>query len=321
MSTRNVSSGLHHVTAITSDPQRNVDFYTKTLGLRLVKLTVNFDDPSSYHFYYGDASGRPGTILTFFAWPGAYPARHGKRSVYATAFTVPAGSLGWWENHLTAVGVEVSREGERYGQKVLSFVDPDGMALELIESATEQLADVWEGSPIGIENAIVGFHSVTLGLDSLEATSRVLTELLGFVRGENVVDGSTRVRFTSTSEIAGVVDLLHIPDAERATTGVGGVHHVAFRAADDESQLEFQDSVRSAGLNVSPVLDRSYFHSIYFREPGGVLFEIATDAPGFTVDEPLETLGTTLKLPHWMESQRAIIEARVRPLELPKKSA
>jgi glyoxalase family protein len=310
-------SGLHHVTAICSDAQKNLDFYCGTLGLRLVKLTVNFDDPFAYHLYYGDEIGRPGTILTFFAWNGASPAKHGNRSVAATAFAVPVGALDWWKSYLTSKNIAWTTPPARWGEEVIQFQDFDGLQLEIIASLRAETGMAWQNGGVPAEAAIRGFHSVTIAAEGTENTAQLLTGTMGFKASEtpSLLEPS-RFRFEAGQGIGGIVDVACLPDAPRATTGAGGVHHVAFRVADDAAQTRFRVELVRAGFNASPVMDRSYFHSIYFREPGGVLFEIATDSPGFTVDESVERLGALLQLPTQLESYRAQIEARLAPLQL-----
>lgn len=305
-------SGLHHVTAICSDAQTNLDFYCGVLGLRLVKLTVNFDDPFAYHLYYGDELGRPGTLLTFFAWGAGEKSRHGNKSVEATAFAVPLGALGWWQNHLAAGNIAFTNPPARFGENLLQFHDGDGLRLEIIESERAAGGLAWENGPIPAPYAIRGLHSVTIAAEATARTAHVLTRTLGFKAHENPsLLEANRLRFEGGNGIGAVVDVACLPDAPRATGGAGGVHHIAFRTAGDAEQLRLHVLLEREGLNVSPVMDRSYFRSIYFREPGGVLFEIATDTPGFTFDESAQNLGTTLQLPPQLQLYRAQIEARV----------
>ena len=289
--------GLHHITAIASDPQRTLDFYTKVLGLRLVKLTINFDDPGTYHFYFGDEAGRPGTILTFFPWPGASKGRPGAGQATVVPFAV--GSLTGWPEKLAHAGSRVSEPMERFGATVLLFEDPDGMQLELVAS----------GGGNG-SSAITGFAGVTLSEQGYESTARLLTDVFGYT-----LIGSEANRFRYSSSAGNYVDLLCQPDSRRGVMGAGTVHHVAFRAESDDIQLLWQKELSRKGYDVTPVLDRQYFHSIYFREPGGVLFEIATDPPGFATDESLADLGTHLKLPPWLEPARGDIERALPKLE------
>jgi glyoxalase family protein len=305
--------GIHHVTAITGDAQRNVDFYVGLLGLRLVKKTVNFDDPTSYHLYYGDELGRPGSVMTFFVWPGARRGRQGPGQVTATAFSVPAGSLDWWAGRLRAAGAAVEEPVSRLGDDVLPFADPEAMRLELVATARPDPREPWTGGTVPADRAIRGFHSVTLSLTGQEETARLLAGTLGFRAGPAAPD---RVRF-ETGETASVADLRSVPDAPAGEIAGGTVHHVAWRTSDDASQLEWRAVVAGAGYDVTPVLDRQYFHSIYFREPGGVLFEIATDVPGFTFDEPAAGLGSALRLPPRLEPLRAELELRLPPFSVP----
>jgi len=305
--------GIHHVTAITGDAQRNVDFYVGLLGLRLVKKTVNFDDPTSYHLYYGDELGRPGSVMTFFVWPGAPRGRQGPGQVTATAFSVPSGSLDWWAGRLREAGAAVEEPESRLGDHVLPFADPEGMRLELVAPARPDAREPWTGGTVPADRGIRGFHSVTLSLIGHEETARLLTDTLGFRAGPAAAD---RVRF-ETGETARVADLRSVPDALPGAIAAGTVHHVAWRTRDDASQLEWREIVAGAGCDVTPVLDRQYFHSIYFREPGGVLFEIATDVPGFTFDEPAGRLGSALRLPPRLEPLRAELEPLLPPFTVP----
>jgi glyoxalase family protein len=304
--------GLHHVTAVAGDPQTNLQFYTETLGLRLVKRTVNFDDITTYHLYYGNRTGEPGTALTFFPFEGARPGRPGRGQAIATAFAVPPGSLDYWEDRLAASAAAVEERTERFGAGVLPFADPDGQPLELVE-ADSPIAP-WSDGPVPAERAIRGFFGVTLHSAEPDATANVL-ELLGFQREGSVdePDGE-RVRYVAGGDRATVVDLLR-REPPQGRPGVGTVHHVAFRAADAEEQMAWRERLSDAGQFVTPQKDRQYFESIYFREPGGILFEIATDGPGFTVDESVETLGSELKLPPWLEDDREGIEGALPPLD------
>ncbi len=304
-------AGLHHVTAIASDPQRNLDFYTLVLGLRLVKRTINFDDPGTYHFYFGDDVGTPGTILTFFPWPHAAKGRVGAGEVIATAFSVPIGSLPFWIERLNGRKTAFT-ESVRFGSRVLSLRDPDGMGIELIENseAAANSAPRYADVPPGC--AIQGFYGVTLLERSLELTEPVL-QTMGFAR---VAEEESVVRFAPAGDARGrYLDVKIDAKAARGSMGAGTVHHIAFRNTDDVAQAEWRKTL-SRALSVTPVQDRTYFHSIYFREPGGVLFEMATDNPGFLIDESIETLGETLCIPEWYEPMRADIEARLTPITL-----
>ncbi len=312
--------GIHHITAITADAQKNIDFYTGILGLRLVKLTVNFDDPSSYHLYYGDELGRPGTILTFFAWPGAFGGKVGPPQVTVTGFAVPMGAIEYWTNRLQEKGVGYKRSPDRFGERVLSFADPDGMQLEIIGSAEAvgPIGKPWALGPVPVEHAIGSFHSATIAEEGYENTARLLTDVMGF---KSIGNEQNRFRYRAGAGDgrAATIDLLCTPDARHGSMGAGVVHHIAFRAADDAQQQAWHAEIAGRGLNVSPVMDRTYFHSIYYREPGGVLFEIATDNPGFTADESPADLGKRLMLPPWLEPHRKAIEAAVPPVRLPGK--
>ncbi|HEX3130159.1 MAG TPA: ring-cleaving dioxygenase [Thermoanaerobaculia bacterium] len=306
--------GIHHVTAIARNPQMNVDFYAGVLGLRLVKKTVNFDDPGTYHFYYGDGQGHPGTIMTFFPWPMARLGSRGAGQATVTSFSVPEGSLGWWAERLDRMGVEHDDPRPRFDEEVLTVLDPDHLQIELVAQPGDSRTP-WDGGPVPTEHAIRGFEGVTLMEWNPEITSEVLTGLLGF---RSVSQAGDRFRFEVGAGGPGTrVDVLAKPDAPRGHVSAGTVHHVAWRTPDDAQQRAWYEEIRNRGLHVSPILDRQYFHSIYFREPGGVLFEIATDPPGFTKDEPEATLGTDLKLPPWLEPDRKRIEEVLPKIEVP----
>ncbi|MGE5608429.1 MAG: ring-cleaving dioxygenase [Bacillota bacterium] len=311
--------GIHHVTAITADAQKNIDFYCGVLGLRLVKLTVNFDDPGSYHLYYGDDLGHPGTILTFFAWADAYRGRIGPPQVTTTAFAVSPGAYAYWADRLREHGVPLQASSTRLGEQVLSFADPDGLQVEIVATTTSE-GTVAAGGAVPPEYAIRGFHGVTLAEEGYENTATLLTEVMGF-RAVGHEGNRFRYRASGNGNLATVVDLLCVPDARRGSLGAGVVHHVAFRTPDDAQQETWRQKIVHLGYNVSPVMDRNYFHSIYYREPGGVLFEIATDPPGFTVDQNAEELGTRLMLPSWLEPYRAQLEQVLPPLRLPSRHA
>lgn len=300
--------GIHHITAFASDPQRNVDFYHTVLGQRLVKTTVNFDDPGTYHLYYGDEIGTPGTIMTFFPWPNAARGTAGNGEVTAVSYTIPPTSLAYWEERLAALGVPTSRE-TRFGADVVIFADPDGMRLELIASDEPATIRHWAAGPVPAEHAIRGFYGATLWVGSVAGTAVILQNQLGY---ERVAQEGNRTRYRGASNDIGLyIDLVERPGQPRGRMGAGSVHHIAFRTVDDSEQLEYLAKLRGAGIQATPVQDRQYFHSIYFREPNGVLFEIATDAPGFYDDEPIAELGTTLKLPSWLEPRRREIEQAV----------
>jgi len=313
--------GLHHVTAIASDPQRNLDFHTGVLGLRLVKRTVNFDDPGSYHFYFGDAAGSPGTILTFFSWPHARRGSRGSGGTEAPAFAIPSTSLDYWTARLKTHHVNIEPPIERFEETVLRFSDPDGMLFELVASPGATPGNAWAGGPVPTEHAIRGFHGITLLPESIEPTARLLSETFGY---HQTGASGNRTRFTATGSTTpgAIVDLVE-PASSIAPerSGAGIVHHVAFRVPDEDHQLAIREQLVRLRFAVSPVMDRTYFRSIYFREAGGILFEIATDGPGFTADESLEELGNHLRLPTWLETSRARIGAILPALQSPPRKA
>jgi len=306
--------GLHHITAIAGDPQTNVDFYTGVLGLRLVKKTVNFDDPSTYHLYYGDGVGSPGTIMTFFPWPGVRRGVLGSGQTAATAFAIPADALDFWQRRLEESLVR-TRSFERFGVPGLAFDDGDGLRLELRASAQENDGRrPWHGSAVPAEFAIRGFDGVTLLHANGESTRQLLVKAMGF---RKLATDGNHVRYESGHGGSGTfVDLLQDPSATPGRVAGGSVHHVAFRLADDDAQSAWISRLAGAGHPTTGVRDRQYFHSVYFNEPGGVLFELATDNPGFTTDESVEELGTSLRLPPSLESRRDRIERVLPPLEL-----
>jgi glyoxalase family protein len=364
--------GIHHVTAIATDPQTNVDFYAGMLGLRLVKRTVNFDDPGTYHFYYGDETGRPGTILTFFPWPMARRGQRGTGQATVTSFSVPEGSLGWWRDRLAAQGIVYSDPEERFEEDAMVVLDPDGLMLELVAHAGADGAAPWAGGPVPERHAIRGLRSVTLAVQGYEKTAALLTGTLGFEPAGELrnrfrfqvggAGGAGATQGVSAETSAGspapgpagsagrasavtaetppeafpaalggvtvgaaagdavpgtLVDVVCSPDVAPGRVAAGTVHHVAWRVAGDAEQVKWRAALAGEGLDVTPVLDRQYFHSIYFREPGGVLFEIATDAPGFGLDEPVATLGESLKLPPWLEPHRERIAGVLPPISMP----
>ena len=305
--------GIHHVTAIASNPAANAAFYTQVLGLRLVKKTVNFDDPSTYHLYYGDDAGSPGTILTFFPWPDARRGTPGVGQVTGFAFRVRVGSLSFWRKHLENAGLAIADEGARFGERFIGIQDPDKFVVELIETADAASTTPARGATIPPEHALCGFHGATLSLEAQEQTGAVLTNLMG--AGLESSEGNCFRYTLGDGPGRARIDLLCLPAGRWGTGGTGTVHHIAWRTPDDASQVAARTELVSAGLNVSPVIDRNYFHSIYYREPGGVLFEIATDPPGFAVDESPDTLGSKLMLPEWLESHRPALEATLPPLK------
>ncbi len=308
--------GIHHVTAIAGDPQKNLDFYSKILGLRLVKQTVNYDDPGTYHLYYGDETGRPGTILTFFPWPGARKGQRGTGQVTVTSFSVPEESFNYWTERFKKTGVVFEEPVKRFDEEAMTLFDPDGMVLELVSSSEAKELSVWKESPIPPEFAIRGFNGVKITVEGYESTVSLLTQTLGF---SYVQERGNIFRYQARKGDAGIIiDVECLPYSSRGRVAVGSVHHVAWRVAENEDQKVLRKQLAGLGYNVTPVIDRNYFHSIYFREPGGVLFEIATDLPGFGVDESRDKLGTKLQLPNWLEPNREKIEKFLPPLRLPK---
>ncbi|HWD00376.1 MAG TPA: ring-cleaving dioxygenase [Candidatus Sulfopaludibacter sp.] len=305
--------GIHHVTAIAGDPQKNLDFYSGVLGLRLVKLTVNFDDPGTYHLYYGDGAGHPGTIITFFPWASAPRGRYGNGLVTETAFAIPEQALDFWTARFTERNVAFE-SSERFGEKLISVTDPDGLKIELIATATAPDDRAWQSGPVPLEFAIRGFHSATLSEADHRATATLLTDTMGF---KLVAEDANRFRYAVDSgQPANLVDIVRAPEQRQGRVLVGTVHHIAWRTPDDAQQLEWLGELSRLEYGVSPVMDRKYFHSIYYREPGNILFEIATDPPGFAVDEAAETLGSHLVLPSWLESDRPRLETVLPRLRL-----
>ncbi|HRP55023.1 ring-cleaving dioxygenase [Agriterribacter sp.] len=298
--------GLHHITAIAADAKRNYDFYTKVLGLRMVKKTVNFDDPGTYHFYFGDEKGTPGTILTFFPWEGIGPGRTGVGMATDIGYSVPENSFAFWADRFKKFNIKYSEPAERFGEQYLSFRDPDGLNIDLIVSNTEDIRKSWETEEVKADAAIKGFHSVTLTLKSVNATAEILTGVLGY---KLLKQDGNRYRFiTDAIESAAIVDIIELPQSPSGYNAAGTNHHIAFRVKDDDILMDYREKIAAKGLSITPKIDRDYFFSLYFREPGGVLFELATDNPGFTKDEPLNELGTNLKLPKQYEPSRAEIE-------------
>jgi glyoxalase family protein len=312
--------GIHHVTAIAGDPQANLDFYAGILGLRLVKLTVNFDDPGTYHLYYGDGQGHPGTILTFFPWPGARRGRIGTGQVTVISFavpeTMPGIALDFWERYLRQHNVNCKRDYSLLGEPLLALSDPDGLQLELVGTPHADPDRAWTHGPVPSEFAIRGFHHVALAEEGYEQTAALLTETMGF---RLIESKENRFRYAvpgSEGQAGTMVDVLCTPAGRPGLVSVGTVHHVAWRTPTDEQQAEWRKALGT--FNVTPIIDRKYFHSIYFREHGGVLFEIATDPPGFAIDEPAEALGSHLVLPAWLEPHRAELEEILPKLRLPQ---
>lgn len=298
--------GLHHITAIADNAQRNFDFYTRVLGLRMVKRTVNFDDPGTYHFYYGNEQGSPGTILTFFPWEGIGKGVPGTGMATEISYSVNKESLEFWESRLRNFNIIPGEKTERFGEIYLPFIDPDGLQLTLVTPVAFDERTGWQTEEVKTENATKGFYNVTLTLRKIEPTAKVLTDILGY---RLLLQEGNRYRFTTDGvSTANMIDVLEEPSGKAGTNTAGTNHHIAFRVSDENTQMAYREKVLEKGLQITPKIDRDYFFSLYFREPGGVLFEIATDNPGFTVDEPLSDLGSTLKLPKQYESSRKEIE-------------
>ena len=331
--------GIHHITAIAGNPQKNIDFYTSFLGLRLVKLTVNFDDPQTYHFYYGDNIGRPGTILTFFPWQTMPKGFRGTGQVITTSFLIPENSIEYWINRLKKQKISYTGPAKRFDnneEQIITLYDPDGMEIELVahKDAETRKDHVWRRGPIPEEYATRGFYSATISLEGYERTADLLTENMGFSKTKNegnrfrfeIKDkekemdyfyGNKQKRELNLLNSPSKVDLVCLPYTQRGSMGVGTVHHIAWRTPTDESQLEMRKKIVDRGLDATPVIDRRYFHSVYFREPGGILFEIATDPPGFMIDQKEEELGQKLLLPEWLESGRKYLEQVLPKISAP----
>lgn len=302
--------GLHHVTAIAGNAKRNYDFYTKTMGMRFIKKTVNFDDPSTYHLYYGNYKAEPGTAWTFFPNEGIPQGRRGTGQATEVGFSVPEGSLEFWVKHLDSQGIIYNKPAERFGIKYLSLIDPDGLKIELNEVNENRMGNPNE--TIGDEFALRGFSGVTLTVRDRKPTESILTELLDY---ELVDNNANRFWYKSKNiQTADRIEIVELPNEGRGHVSNGSVHHVAFRVKDDTNLLALRENIVSAGHEITPMIDRNYFHSLYFREPNGILFEIATDTPGFTVDEPLESLGVSLKLPSKYEKYRQQITENLQEL-------
>ena len=298
--------GLHHITAIAGDAQRNHDFYTKVLGLRMVKKTVNFDDPQTYHFYYGDETGSAGTILTFFPWKNVRQGKDGSGMATEIGYSVPTGSLDFWKKRFEERGVTHFQITAKFGERKLPFQDPDGLKLSLIETAHHDDRSGWKTDEVGLDVAIKGIHTVVLTLNNINATAKILTEVFGYKSLKT--EGNLHRFKTDSVANAALVDLLELPNAPRGINAGGTNHHVAFRVRDEETLMAFREKVLGQGLQITEKINRDYFFSLYFREPGGVLFEIATDNPGFATDETLEELGSSLQLPTRYEPIREKLE-------------
>jgi len=311
-----LSPGIHHITAIASDPQKNLDFYAGVLGLRLLKRTVNFDDPTTYHFYFGNGIGSPGSILTFFPWPEARRGRQGAGQAAVTSFAILPSAVGFWIERFIRYQVEFEHPKSRFDdERIIGFRDSDGFLGELVAHPAAEAAEGWSGFGVPLEHSIRGVYSVTLWQESCDLTGKLLTDTLGF---RPMREQASIFRYGSVNGgIGSIVDLRCVPGLWPGVMGAGTVHHIAFRAPDAASQASVREELVQLGYNVSPQLDRVYFRSVYFREPGGILFEIATDPPGFTIDEPIEKLGQSLQLPEWLEERRFEIDALLPNVRLP----
>ena len=306
--------GIHHVTSITGDVQKCVDFYVGVLGLRFIKKSINQDVPDTYHIYFGDCVGTSGTAMTFFGWPSWPRRKAGNGQVTTVSFAVPPRSLDFWNSRLRNLGIAVSRTS-RFGTDAIVLEDPDGIELELVGMASDDRWVAWPASPVDQDHAIRGFHSVTMTVPEAAATFDLLVKTMGF---RKAAQEGRRSRFeTGQGGPDSILDVVESPEGSEGEESVGTVHHVAWRAADAAHQAEWRDVLVKSGRNVTPVIDRYYFKSIYFREPGGILFEIATDGPGFTVDEPAESLGTSLSLPPWFQVRRDRLDATLMPIVVP----
>lgn len=312
--------GIHHVTAIAGDPQENVDFYAGVLGMRMVKRSVNQDDPATYHLFYADGGAHPGSDLTFFPWARGARGRNGTGITNEVVFAVAPESLPYWRERLAAHGVAVQDSPDRFGERTIAFQDPHGLQLAITASprALERPFTGWKKSAVPEAHQIRGIHAVRLVEQRAEPTAAFATRVLGM---SLVGSDAGWDRYAGRDAWSGYLDVQASPGSSRGTWGVGTVHHVAWRALDDEEEVALQHRVANVGISPTPVIDRFWFHSVYFREPGGVLFEIATDGPGFGVDESMETLGEALVLPPWLEEHRAAIEAGLPPLTLPHERA
>ncbi|MEO6458419.1 MAG: ring-cleaving dioxygenase [Chloroflexia bacterium] len=307
--------GIHHITAIAGDAQENLAFYSGMLGMRLVKKSVNQDDPGTYHLFYADAEGHPGTDLTFFPWANMPRGRKGAGLSVEVPLAVPAGSLDYWAERLERYGVKFAPIEVRFGERSLPLTDPHGLELSLVETADPRLFTPWEGSPVPTEQQVLGLHAARLWERSLATTASFLIDVLGF---ERLVEDGGWVRFVVQGGGSGnIVDIQEVPDAQQGRWGVGSVHHIAWRLPDEQQQITLREQIVMAGAHPTGVIDRFWFKSVYFREPGGVLFELATDGPGFALDENPEHLGEQLILPPWLEPDRSKIEAALPVLNSP----
>jgi glyoxalase family protein len=311
-------AGVHHITAISGDLQPNIDFYSGILGMRFIKQTVNQDDPFTYHLYYGDSLGRPGSVMTFFPWPGARRGTKGVGQVTAIPFSIPENAIDYWMNRFAEHTVDFSGPTKRFNETVLSLRDPDGLELELVTNPNIKDFEVWNNSIIPREFAILGFYGATITLKKKAATENLIRDVFGF---QFVGSEGSRHRYKADSDSsAGTVDLVELPEVSFGQVAVGSVHHIAWRVPDVEEQEKWRQKISDLGFQVTPIINRFYFQSVYFRERGGVLFEIATDGPGFAVDESEDQLGNKLVLPPWLEKNREVIEKNLPAIKVPQGS-
>ncbi|QNA45881.1 ring-cleaving dioxygenase [Lacibacter sediminis] len=305
--------GLHHITAITDSAKRNVEFYTNVLGLRMVKKTVNFDDPNTYHFYFGDEVGTPGSILTFFPWEGIGRGTAGSGMATAIGYSVPQGSLDFWIERFNKFDVPHGNITSSFGEKMLPFEDPDGLKINFIESKSADNRKPWETAEVKASHATRGFHSIVLTVKNITTTAEILTGVFGYAFSKQ--EGNSYRYTTDAIEHAAIVILVEAPKLARGNHAAGTNHHVAFRVKDEDVLMEYREKILQRGLNITQKINRDYFFSLYFREPGGVLFELATENPGFATDETVAELGTSLQLPAQYEAYREKIEATLPKLD------
>lgn len=303
-------NGIHHITAIAGDPKQNYRFYTQLMGLRLVKKTVNFDDPSVYHLYYGNEHGEPGAILTFFPWERLKDGSPDQGQVVAISFSVPPGSKKFWLDRLQANDLDIEEPFSRFGKEIIGLQDPDGLHLELVLDPQAERVEGWGDGPIPAQHSIRGIHGATLAEENYARTGRLLEEDLGFQLTNQLDD---RYLYEAEAKFGSVIEVIDQFDLN-GRSGKGTVHHIAFRAEDASEQQKLRESLQRKGYYLTEVKDREYFQSVYFHEPGGILFEIATDPPGFGKDEQLSELGSSLKLPDWLEKYRHNIERELPEL-------
>jgi len=306
-------NGIHHITVMASDPQANYNFYCQTLGMRFIKKTVNFDAPDVYHLYYGDEKGSPGTILTFFPFPDARRGKHGTGEINIVSFSVPLNSLHYWVERFAALGIDFYGPKNKFGYEYISLLDPDGMKIEIVANASSGSIEGWFNGDVPAEYSIRNFFGSTFFLNDAKPTEQLLNQIMGVRLVSS--EGNVRRYSLGGKESLAFIDIIEDVNASHGISGAGTIHHIAWRTANDEEQLNWRVKIAKYGLHPTEVVDRNYFHSIYFREPGGILFEIATDPPGFMVDESFENLGTELKLPAWHEPKRKLIEQILHPLK------